>query len=806
MNLPGELVNLPIYPFLDGIADSLLSSASGFLVLTAQTAAGKSTAVPLALLDRVPGTILVLEPRRVAAVAIANRLAELLGERPGQTAGYRLHLESRVSPQTRIEVITEAILTRRLQADPSLAGVSIVILDEFHERSVHADLALAFLRESMGLRDDLRVLVMSATIDADRISRYLDADVVEIPGRSWPVDIEYLPSAADRYGRLPHVSERCARAVKTELGKPGGDILVFLPGIAEIRRAEGLLEGLEAEILILHSSIPFESQKKVLEGGASRRRVILSSSIAETSLTVPGVTVVIDSGLSRVGRFDIPTGMYTLVTGTESVFSAAQRAGRSGRTAPGRCVRLWAEHDARLSETPPEILRTDMVQVVLECALWGVREIGGLSWLDPPNRGAWDTARELLTGMEALDSDGHVTERGRRISGLGVHPRIAAVALSGDIDCAVDHARVAGGPQESDRLRKDLARRIASLVPRDGGTKAQKKAPIAPVAPAPGRAMSLLAGFPDRIAAHRGDGIYQFPSGRLAALPREVRAGCARPSEWIVAPDVDAGEREGLIRSFEAIETGFAEEWLERHAKTETSVFFADGAYRPGSKIRKIERRAYGKLILRERPLTPSDGDVAAAICQAVRTGGIKALPSSDAIASFMMRASFRQGRAGKTGASIPSARYDEASLIDDLESWLLPFIPADGRLDADTVLSALRYRCDGQGVDREVPVRITLENGVNRPVSYEILDERQGVIPVMETRIQDLYGCRTTPEILGIPVLLRLLSPARRPVQITRDLAGFWKKTWPEVRKEMKGRYPKHRWPEDPLSPETKD
>lgn len=779
--------DLPIYPHLEGICDTLLNSPSRFLVLTAETAAGKSTTVPIALLPRLSGKIIMLEPRRIATVAIATRIAELLGESVGQTAGYRLHLDSKISAATRIEIITEAILTRRIQSDPQLSGISAVIIDEFHERSVHADLALALLKEIATLRDDLFVVVMSATIDTERIARYLGAPVVSVPGRQWPVTVQYAGhSSGQGFGS---VEDSAARAVRERLSAPGGSILVFLPGIAEIRRTAERLAGIEEEVLLLHSSVSFEEQRRVLDNPLGTRRVILSSSIAETSITVPGVSIVIDSGLSRTNRFDIRTGMNRLVTETESVFSSIQRAGRAGRTGPGVCVRLWAEHDLRLTETPPEIERSDILPLVLECALWGVTEPLGIDWLDRPNAGAWAQARELLITLEALDETGHITGRGRRMASLGVHPRIAAVALTGNVDLAVRYSQLSGNPRDIPRFRSDLIRRIGSEADQASADSIESKR---------NPAMGLLAGFPDRIARHTGNGIYQFPSGRLASLPRDDRSASVRHPLWIVAPEADAGEREGRIWSYEPLPEESAVKWLERRAARISEVVFLDGKTGGGSGVKKTEYLMYGKLVLSERRVEPTGEDIARACCAHIRRVGSSALPWTEAARSFANRAGFWFRQKPDQSAS----PMDDTALLESLEEWLLPFIPSKGTISAEAFLDALRYRCDALSIDREVPSRITLPSGISRPVEYQELVPGNGPVPVLEIRIQDLFGCPETPRILGIPVLLRLLSPARRPLQITGDLAGFWKNTWPEVIKEMKGRYPKHKWPDDPLKP----
>ena len=774
------MTDLPIFPWLDRICAALLTSPSRFLVLTAETAAGKSTAVPIALLPHVNGKIVMLEPRRLATVAIANRIASLLGEKVGETAGYRLHLDSRVSDKTRIEIITEAILTRRIQGDPSLEGISVVILDEFHERSVHGDLALTLLKEIVSLRDDLFVIVMSATINTERIASYLDAPVLNVPGRQFPVDITYA-SEPDRRSSYPaSIEEKTARVILRCLGESGGNILVFLPGIGEIRRTKEMLSSCDAEVLVLHSSVSFEEQQKVLDENQKPRRIILSSSIAETSLTIPGVTIVIDSGLSRIGRFNIPTGMDRLVTETESVFSATQRAGRAGRTAPGRCIRLWNEHDLRLQDTPPEITRTDVLPLVLECALWGVSDPDKLDWLDPPNKGAWTTASELLSILGAIEANGHITQKGRYMTSLGVHPRIAAVALAGETGLAARYAQFSDNPNECERLRLDLERRIKSL-------RIVQKNPVRGL-------MALLEGFPDRIGRHTHDGIYQFPSGRLASLPKNVRESMSCPPQWIIALEVDSGDREGRIYKFENLVEKEVEPWLFDHSIKKTDTLFSGGDYTPGGKLIKTEYCLYGKIVLSERRINPEARDIPVAVCSAIRSSGLSVLPWSSESESFFNRARFalRKDALSKKG--------EADDLLESLETWLVPFLPADGKITEELLFEALKYRFGQQSVDKNAPPRITLQNGLSKALIYEELAPGEGPCPVLEIKIQELFGCAETPRVDGEGVLLRLLSPARRPVQITRDLAGFWKNTWNEVRKELKGRYPKHKWPENPF------
>ena len=803
MKIPAGLQTLPICPYLEKIVDALLLSRSRFLVLTAETAAGKSTAVPVAFLGRVPGKIVMLEPRRLATIAIADRIASVLGERAGETAGYRVHLDSKVGPATKIEIITEAILTRRIQGDPSLEGISVVILDEFHERSVHTDLALALLKDIMNLREDLYVIVMSATIDTGKIAAFLGAPVLSVPGRRFPVSISHAADLASRSDMS--IAEKTARVISRCLESGGGSILAFLPGLYEISRTRELLEGLGSEVLVLHSSVPLAEQRKVLsspdssDSSASVRRVILSSSIAETSLTVPGVSVVIDSGLSRTVRFNVAVGMDRLVTETESEFQATQRAGRAGRLGPGSCIRLWTERDVRVSETPPEITRTDIVPLVLECALWGVQTVDGLDWLDPPNEGSWQTARELLSSIGALGDDGLITAKGRALASLGVHPRIGSVALAGEVGLAAKYGVYTDNPRERERFRADLERRVSSAV-RDPSAWRGMDASEELSGP-----MALLEGFPDRIARHQSDGIYQFPSGRLAALPPDVRKNTARPPEWIVAPDVDAGERTGRIYAFEILPEAEAQAWLDRHAARGFGDFFLGRFVDPGwkahqnaqdhvrenSAFRAPRRNGFSRFSRRRVRVDSQGGSLVASVVRRFRIiFDPRAVCAEDCA---------RNAKSGSKRIISAESAASESSLLDSLEDWLVPFLPASGVISESLLLDALRYRLDGSFVDREAPSRITLPNGLSRPLSYEELVPGEGPVPVLETRLQDLYGCADTPRVAGTPVLLRLLSPAHRPMQTTRDLAGFWKGSWQEVRKDMRGRYPKHDWPENP-------
>ncbi len=827
-----ELSSLPIYPYLDQICDTLKSSESHFLVLTAETAAGKSTAVPLALLEHFDGKILMLEPRRLAASAIADRLSDLLGEETGGTVGYRLHLDSKVSGKTRLEVITEAILTRRLQADPLLEDVNVIVLDEFHERSIHSELALAFLKETMQLRDDLFVIVMSATINYRSIAEYLGckektAPVMQIPGRQFPVEIEYKPnmSVADAILEELKTNDSCETDFKNKTSLAGvqgsgendtkfrsDTILCFLPGIYEIRKTKAELEekltsDSSIEILILHSSVPLGEQRKILRPCSvdSPRRVILSSTIAETSLTVPGVTIVVDSGLCRVNKMNVALGMEHLVTENESLFSAEQRAGRAGRVAAGRCVRLWGEHDVRLEQNQPEILRADLTGLVLECAEWGAGEIEKLDWLTRPNESAWNAAKFLLENLDCLesheDSDGRksirITEKGKAVLKLGLHPRLACVALAGGAESVLPFSEYAeASPERQKIFLNDLKRRLKGLNASQECAEKTDKSPV-------------LSGFPDRLArispetqANADRAEYQFPSGRKALLSHELLSQARLSSfpTWLVAPEVDAGERTGKIYSFEALSENQAGEFLKNHAKSEIRTEFVgltNGSDFKNLSVQKKEIMAYGAIILKEKKLPIESEDFALALCDLVSKKGLESLPLDSKISDFLLRTEFYIKNQPKNSHSelVSESELQKKfnSLAKNAKEWLQPFVRSQ-KINAQDIYDALYWYLDGSEVDSKVPLQLSLANGRKRKIKYE--KKADGDIqPSLEIIIQQIFGCFETPKILGKPVLLKLLSPASRPLQITEDLEHFWTGAWPEICKEMKGRYPKHNW-----------
>lgn len=786
-----KISEFPITPYLEEICSKLNGSASRFLILTAQTAAGKSTVFPLSLLDAFKGKVLMTEPRRLAVLGVASRLSSLLEEECGSTIGYKIHLEKKITSKTRLEVVTEAILVRQLQEDPALENYQVVVLDEFHERSIYTDMALAFLKEAMTLRDDLFVVVMSATMDTQKLQEYLgdDTPIVEVPGRQFPVDISYESNMTVEQAVLKEVNERSP-----------GNILAFLPGIAEIRRAEeNLKEQLPADkpvvLQILHSSITLDEQKKVLAPweNSMPRRVILSSAIAETSLTVPGVTCVIDSGLSRINRMNVESGMERLSTETESEFSATQRAGRAGRLQAGKCIRLWSKADPRIKNMPAEIRRADLAILVLECAERGVYNLQNIDWFEPPEEAAWNECFKLLNQLRLLDDAGRITKKGKAALGLGVHPRLACIALKAGagvgtktsattttcggstkaLQLVLKYSQYAkSAPNIQKRFLEDLQHRIES-----GGYSGDSAK----------EGMLLLCGYPDRLARRTSElGVepaeYQFAGGRKALL---YECG-GKASEWIVAPEVNFGNRQGTIQAFEPLETGKVNEWLPGRTVEKTVCQFVNG------KVEKQKVEAYGVIIIKSQRLAADKGDLAAAWCTEVLEKGIMCLPSDKKLDNFLQRASFYFEHNGKGNL--------EKQIQEKVNDWLPPFITAGTKLTAETVYSGLYWFLDGANIDKDVPEQITLPNGKKTKVKYEKLaspeDKNKLIIrPVIEIIIQRAFGCFETPRICGVKALLRLLSPAQRPLQITDDLENFWTGAWPEICKEMKGRYPKHNW-----------
>lgn len=767
-----RLKQFPVFSYIDDICSTLKNSKGRCLVMTAETGAGKSTVFPIGLLENFDGKIIMTEPRRLSVLGTAERISDLLDEESGETCGYRIHLENKVSRATRLEVVTEAVLVRMLQDDMALENFNVVVLDEFHERSVSLDLISSFVKEALELRDDLFVVIMSATIDAERIASYFNnAEIIEIPGRTYPVEIEYKPNVGIESAVIEAFNE-----------SSDGNVLVFLPGIFEIRKCADNFrkhygDDSSIEILMLHSSISMEDQKKVLkESDAGVRRIIVSSAIAETSLTVPGVTCVVDSGLCRMNVFNPNVGMEKLVTVNESEFSAAQRSGRAGRTRKGKCIRLWSRNDVRQKEVVPEILRTELSSFVLECAERGEINLSKLDFIDKPSQAFWNESIFLLE-KTAMIENSRITEKGRCALKLGMDIRLAGVMLAARGNPhLMEYARqlyydYGNYSNVSDSMKKkawdDVLHRLEKM-----NFGSHKKIEDT--------SMLLLEGYADRLALRLSPPgelkvEYQFTNGRKAFLHNSVKTDAS----WIVALEADAGTSSALIyRAEKTVGTQF-DSWLDANAETKTESFFMDG------KLCKEEQKVLGRIVLSSKKLAPAPEDLLSAWKNEVSRKGYDALPMDENCRKFLLRVEYYRQQKNLAGNI-----YDQ--LGENLEEWLGPFMNGVKKLDGKTVYDGLFWYLEGSEIEREVPAVLEFPNGKKFKVTYE---RNEKIRPVVEVIIQRVFGCFKTPEIMGQKVLLKLLSPASRPLQITDDLENFWTTSWPEICKEMKGRYPKHNW-----------
>ncbi len=825
---------LPIEDMIDDVRAVMADPGVG--VLTAEPGAGKTTVVPLRLLHEQwnTGTILLLEPRRVAARAVARRMAELLGERVGDTVGWRTRDDTKVSSNTRIEVITEGILTRRIQRDPNLPGVSALIFDEFHERSVHADLGLALALEVReGLRPDLRLLVMSATIDAEAVAKLVGANgAISCPGRTFPIDVRYEPiksakkSSRRRRGSR-HVGPRrddldaaVVSAVGTALEEPG-DVLVFLPGVGEIRRAVSALErSSDVAVLPLYGALSSQDQDRALQTLPGQRRVVVSTDVAETSLTVDGIGSVVDSGLARRPRYDPSSGLSKLVTVTNSKASADQRAGRAGRLGPGVAIRLWSkmEHAARASYEDPEINQIDLASVVLESLAWGVSDPTKLRMLDAPSQAAVDEAFEVLMMLGAADQDRRITSDGRRMLALPLHPRLAAmVAAVGDGPLGWPAAVLASLLEERDVLtgrwserpidlwtrvrlvddesfragQTDVAalqsvRRRAKQLLRRTGAKRNSVSPDDI-----GRSLSLA--YPDRIAQKRAGqgGRFRLRNGIGAEVDRTDPLA---HEDMIVVGELSGDKRNVRIRLAAGIdpldvELGFASDIIERS-------FFGWDEDR-NDLVRRVERRL-GSLDFgtHSQPIEAGEQATEALVERIVDTS-LSVLNFSEAARGLQLRLAF----IAEHRPDAIAHRFDDDSLISQAAEIFGPWLSsATSRSDLENLnlVEIMKSRLtwdEFQLVDRLAPTHFTFAKGRSVRIDYEA--ER----PKVSVRAQDAFGTFDTPSVIdgAVKVAVELLSPAQRPIQVTADLANFWTGSWSEVRKDMAGRYPKHDWPENP-------
>lgn len=796
--------SLPVAAVLPDILAALRSSPQ--VLLSAPTGAGKSTWLPLQLLQQgeINGRILLLEPRRLAARNVAQRLAELLNEKPGETVGYRMRAETCVGPNTRLEVVTEGILTRLIQQDPELNGIGLVILDEFHERSLQADLALALLLDlQQGLRDDLKLLVMSATLDNERLQTLLpQAPAIVSAGRAYPVEQRYQALAAHQ-----RFDEAVAQVVSGLLREERGSLLLFLPGVGEIQRVQEQLSArVSSDVLLcpLYGALPLSEQRKaILPAPAGQRKVVLATNIAETSLTIEGIRLVVDSAQERVARFDPRSGLTRLVTQRISVASMTQRAGRAGRLEAGICVHLLSKEQAEraAAQSSPEILHSDLSGLLMELLLWGCQDAAQLCWLDLPPATNLAAARTLLTQLRALD-EGRLTAFGQRMAALGNDPRLAAMlaAAKGDDEIATAAALAAileepprGGnsdlsaafsrtqPNWQQRARQ-LARRLKS----SGG-----EADISAVAPL------LASAFADRIARRRGqEGRYQLANGMGATLDAD---DALNRHEWLLAPLLLQGSQSPDARILLALPLDI-EALIARCPQLLQQSDTVEWDEAQGT-LKAFRRSRIGQLTVKVQPLAkPSEEELHQAMLNGIRDKGLQVLNWTPEAVQYRLRLHC----AAKWLPEEGWPAVDEASLLENLEQWLLPQmggIRSLRDLKALDVTQALQNTLSWslrQRLDSELPGHYTVPTGSRIAIRYH-----EDNPPALAVRMQEMFGEAATPTIAQgrVALVLELLSPAQRPLQITRDLSAFWNGAYREVQKEMKGRYPKHVWPDDPAN-----
>lgn len=800
---------LPVHEVLPELKAALAVRTAA--VLVAPPGAGKTTVVPLELLGEAwlgAGKIIVLEPRRLAARAAAERMAKTLGEKPGETVGFRVRMQSKVSAKTRIEVVTEGVFTRMVLADPELAGVGCVIFDEFHERSLDADLGLALARDAQGvLREDLRLLVMSATLDGAAVARLLgDAPVIESQGRAYPVDTRYL----GRDDRL-RLEDQAVRAVERALAEETGSLLVFLPGQGEIlRTAERLAERVrrpDVDIDPLYGALtPAEQDRAISPAPPGRRKVVLATSIAETSLTIEGVRVVIDAGQARVPRFDPASGLTRLATVRVSRAAADQRRGRAGRTEPGVCYRLWDEAETRAlpAFADPEIKEADLSGLALDLARWGAADPAELAFLDPPPATAFKEARGLLQRLQALDDQGVLTAHGKALADMPLAPRLAHMVLKAAAHGqAARAARIAvliaerglGGRDVDLRHRLEGVERDRSPRARDARALAERWAGLAgkagnkePLADG----LLLAFAYPERIARARGPlGEFQLVNGRGAFL--EATDALARET-WLAVAELGGGDRrDRILLAAPLDEAELVDAFADQLATEERLDESGGGRLR----VKRITR--LGRLAVREQvDENPDPALIAAALAERVRRDGVGQLSWGEAARGLRERVAFLR----QFDDSWPD--LSDPALVAQLDAWLTPLLTGVRSLAAlkpDVLDGALRTLIpwDRQReLDAAAPGRWTAPTGNSFVIDYAA----EGG-PRVEVRVQEVYGLAQHPAVANgrAALTLALLSPAHRPIQTTKDLPGFWKGSWKEVRSDMRGRYPKHVWPEDPAT-----
>ncbi len=826
---------LPIESLLPELCQALADHPSA--ILSAPPGSGKTTIAPLRLMEQtwLGGlNIIMLQPRRLAAKATAQWMAKLLGESVGERVGYRVRLESKVSPRTRIEVVTEGILTRRLQHDPELDDVGLVIFDEFHERSLQADLGLALCLDiQQGLRDDLKLLLMSATMDCQRLATLLGGcPTIEGAGRSYPVEIQYVAQQQEQNG-----VQQAVRGVKLALQEQQSDILLFLPGVGEIKRTLAQLQQLTCcENIILaplYGGLSRQMQEMaLLPDRRGRRRVVLATSIAETSLTIEGIHTVVDGGWSRRPRFYPNSGLTRLETVRVSRASADQRAGRAGRLAPGVCYRLWNEttNNRLLAQQPAEILDADLAPLVLELASWGVSDPTQLSWLDPPPNGAFDQAVDLLQALVALDSQGRVTAAGRLMTALPLHPRLAHMLLfAAGVGVAKLACDLAAIVSERDLLKRDFSchrttdielRLMLLNLWRDKGDEVARSAGADAVlcrqidrissqwlrmldskAKPPGQTWSagalLAQAYPDRIAQCRSNQhcSYLLSGGRGVRLMEDDPLNS---SPYLVVANLDAGHSEGRVFLAAEVDESTLYQVIPEQIKQSFNIAWDKSS----ASVVAMSGDRLGAIVLTSCRLTEPDlAAVGAAMLVGIEQMGLGSLPWCDASRDWQHRLLSLK----KWQPEVAWPDLSDAWLSAHLDQWLAPYLSGISRRDhlkRLNLLNILKSMLDWamcKQVDQLAPTHLAMPSGSRRRLSYT----DKGETPILAVRLQEMFGLADTPTICNgeVVVMLHLLSPAQRPIQVTQDLKGFWQRTYPEVKKELKGRYPKHYWPDDPWS-----
>lgn len=810
-------LEIPIAPLLPQILQIL--TAQSTLILQAPPGAGKTTRVPLALLEASfleNKSILMLEPRRLAATNAAQFMAQQLGEKTGQKVGYTIRYQRRVSAATRIEVVTEGILTRRLQQDPELTGVGLVIFDEFHERHLQSDLALALCRDvQQGLRDDLKILIMSATLDAAPLAEQLQAPLLTSEGRSYPVTTNYLPGEPQW-----SLVQMTLAAVRRALTETAGDLLVFLPGEGEIRRCQQELADSAVSICPLYGNLPFTEQERAILPG-KQRRVVLATNIAETSLTIEGISVVIDSGYSRQPRFDSGSGLTRLQLGRISQASATQRAGRAGRLGPGHCYRLWSEgtQQALLPFTPAEIRTADLAPLVLQLLAWGISNPNELFWLDPPSATAWQDGIELLSQLGALNPQQQLNTIGQKLAKLPTHPRLARLLIAAaenqllELGCDLVallseadpwHNKPANKLSDSDILdrlecfwRQHRSREFSALARASDYWRRYFKLSAATglkSATSEQSALLLAAAFPDQIGKARQPGSkrYLLSSGHGVQLGEN---SAVQNSEYLIAVRLRSsktGEAEISLASSinkKTLELLYPElPWQQRCEWEQTE-----------GRILACEQQRIGALTINQRPTKLQPELAAQAIIEAIRSNGLMLLNRNDKTERFRARLQFLHSQY----SSQDWPDFSDRALLNSLENWLLPMlgnVRNRSELQKIDLYTAFRNRLNWkqlQQLDKLAPERLEVPSGSSIRLQYSV-----DKAPVLAVKLQEMFGQLDTPRVAGgkVAVVIHLLSPAGRPLQITQDLCHFWEQSYPEVQKEMKGRYPKHPWPDDPL------